>query len=95
MFEQYSHLTENTIYQNLIGSSSNVENNAEYTSHTSEIKDSFYVFEANKITDSLYSFSLRVCDQVVDCCFMGNSQHAYECVDSYDMLQSFYCTSSY
>ncbi|MDD2870792.1 MAG: hypothetical protein PHS49_02280 [Candidatus Gracilibacteria bacterium] len=95
MFEQFGELIKNTIFQNMIGSSSNVTNNSVYTSHTSEIVDSYYVFEANTINSSLFSFGIKNCDYTVDCNFVGNSKYVYECVDSYDMYNSFYCNKSF
>ncbi len=94
-FEQFIYLINNTNYQNLIWSSSNVKNNSVYTNHTSEIHDSYLVFEANKISKSIYSFWIKNCLSAVDCSFVWNSEYVYECVDSYDMYNCFYCMNSF
>lgn len=94
-FEQIGFLVRNTSFQNLIGSATNIENNAVYTNHTSEIHDSYFVFEANTINNSFYSFAVKNSDSLTDCSFIGNSEHLYECVDSYDMFNSFYSSKSY
>ncbi len=94
-FEQMWKLINNTIFQNLIWSSSNVTNNSVFTNHTSEIVDSYLVFEANNINNSLYCFWIKNSKFLVDCNFVWNSQYMYNCVDCYDMYKTFYCTKSF
>ncbi len=95
MFSQFWELVKKTVFQNLIWSSSNVTNNAVYTSHTSEIKDSYFVFEANTIENSLFCFGIKNSIYAVDCNFVWNSQYVYECTDSYDMYNCFYTNKSF
>lgn len=94
-FEQIEYLIKNTYYQNLIGSSSNVKNNSVYTNHTSEINNSYFVFEANKIDESYYSSTLKNSSFVVDSMFVWNSQYLYENIDCYNMYNTFFCKNSY
>jgi len=95
MFEQFWELVKNTVFQNMIWSASNVLNNSVYTNHTSEIIDSYYVFEANTINRWLFCFWIKNCEDTVDCNFVWNSHYLYECVDSYDMYNSYYCNKSF
>ena len=94
-FSQISKLIKTTPYQNLIWSLANIENNSEYTNHTSEIIDSYLVFEANTVERSFYSFALKKSNDIVDSSFVWNSQYVYECIDSYDMYNCFYCRESF
>ncbi|MDD3793952.1 MAG: hypothetical protein PHI37_04010 [Candidatus Gracilibacteria bacterium] len=95
VFNQLDYLIKNTPFQNLIGSSSNIINNSIYTNHTSEIHNSYLVFEANSINDCMYSYALKNSKNIVDSSFVGNSENCYECSDSYNMFNSFYCQKSY
>lgn len=95
MFSQFGYLVQNTPFQNLIWSSSNIKNNSIYTNHTSEIHNSYFVFEANRINDSMYSFWIKNANFVLDSSFVWNSEYLYESIDSYDMYNSFYCIKSF
>jgi len=53
-FGQISILIQNTPFQNMIGSLSNIENNSNYTNYTAEIKDSYMVFESDYVENCLY-----------------------------------------
>ncbi len=95
IFSQMDYLIRNTPFQNLIWSSSNIKNNSIYTNHTSEIHDSYFVFEANRINKSMYSFWIKNTNFAVDCSFVWNSEYLYECIDCYNMFNSFYSKKSY
>ncbi len=95
IFEQINYLVQNTPFQNLIWSASNIIHNSVYTNHTSEIHSSYFVFEANTINNSLYGFALKKSDSIVDSCCIWNSEYLYECVDCYDMFNSFFSRKSF
>ncbi len=95
IFEQINYLIKNTPFQNLIWSASNVIHNSVYTNHTSEIHNSYLVFEANTINNSFYWFALKKSDYIMDSCFIWNSEYLYECVDCYDMFNSFFSRKSF
>lgn len=95
IFAQFHVLLKQTYFQNLIGSSSNIINNAVYTNHTSEIHNSYFVSEANTIEDSYYGHNLKNSSNIVDSMFIGNSQICYESVDCYDSYGVFFAYNSF
>lgn len=94
-FSQIKELIDSTYYQSLIWSLSNVKNNAEYTNHTAEIYNSYFVFDANTIEDSYYSFTIKSSKNIVDCSYSGNNEYLYESIDCYNMYSCFYSINSY
>lgn len=94
LFEQVRELIQKTPFQSLIGSLSNIENNAEYTNHTSEIHNSYLVTEANTIEQSYYCAHIKNSHDLMDSSFVGNSEYSYECIDSYSMYKAYFCQQS-
>lgn len=84
-FDQVHHLIRVTPYQNLIGSSDNVTNNALYTNHTSELKNCYLISNANKVTEGYYSTDLKKSEHCYDCLSCSETQRSYECVSCADI----------
>ena len=84
-FSQVHHLIRVTPYQNLIGSSDNIANNALYTNHTSELKNCYLISNANKVTEGYYSTDLKKSEHCYDCLSCSKTQKSYQCVSCADI----------
>ena len=89
-FEQIKILIKNTPFQNLIGSYSNIENNAIYTNYTADIHNSYMVFESDFVTDCMYGSQLRKSSNLIDCFNCSDSEYAYESLDSNNLFSCSY-----
>ncbi len=94
VFEQISELIRETPFQNLIGSLSNIENNAVYTNCTADIKDSYMVSESDFIENCYYGRLLRKSHNLFDCLDCSNSEYCYECQHSDGLYNCFFLTHS-
>ncbi len=91
VMDHIQHLTRTTPYQDLIGSLSNIQTNATYTNYTSDIADSYLVFDANNVQKSCYSMLILDCNYMIDCLSCTHSENCYECIDSDHIFACFYC----
>ena len=90
-FEQIHQLIRTTPYQNLIGSSDNITNNALYTNYTADLKNCYFLFNASRISDGYYSTDISESEWCVDCLSGKSIQHSYECVGCEDIHSCFWC----
>jgi hypothetical protein len=93
-FQQIEELIRETPFENMAWSEENVANNAKYTNHTGDIKDSYLVFESDFVENCYYSRWLKKSNNLVDCLICSNSEYLYECVGiekSYKLFYSFDC----
>lgn len=92
VMDHICHLTQATPYQDLIGSLSNTETNAVYTNYTSDIADSYMVWDANNVEKSCYSMLILNATYAIDCLSCSYVENCYQCVDSDHIFACFYCT---
>lgn len=85
------HLTQVTPYQDLIWSLSNTQTNAVYTNYTSDIIDSYMVWDANNVEKSCYSMLILNAKYTIDCLSCSYVENCYQCVDSDHIFACFYC----
>ena len=93
-FEQIETLIKTTPFQNLIGSYSNIENNAIYTNYTADIHNSYMVSESDFVSDCMYGSQLRKSTHLLDCHNSSASEYAYQSLDSDNLFSCFYATDS-
>lgn len=94
VFSHIQKLIEQTPFQNLIGSLSNIENNATYTNCTADIKDSYMVSESDFVDKCLYGRLLRGSSSLVDCLDCSNSENCYECTHSKNLYNCQFTNNS-
>ena len=100
-FEQIHELQQEVPFQNLIGALSNIENNAVYTNHTADIKDSYMVSESDNIENCYYGSNIRESHTLFDCVYCSGSEHAYDCRNCANIYKGFFisycedCSNSY
>jgi len=71
--------------------------NSDYCMNCSYIKNSYLVFHAREVEDSLYSVGLNGSKNCADCLFVANSELCYECFlvnNSYKLLYCQDCDNS-
>lgn len=85
------YLMNETIYQDLIGSSSNVTNNAKYVNHASKQSNTYLLSNARDDQNCAYGRFITHCERVFDCTHLSHSKHCYECVWSSWLYNWFYC----
>ena len=90
VFSQIHKLIKETPFQNLIGSLSNIENNATYTNCTADIQDSYMVSESDFVENCLYGRLLRKSQNLVDCLDCSSSENCYECTHSTGLYNCLY-----
>ena len=93
-FEQVQGLIQETPFQNLIGSLSNIEHNAVYTNCTADIHNSYMVSESDFVSDCYYGRLLRKSNDLFDCLSCSNSEYSYECTYSDWLYKCFYTSHS-
>ena len=94
IFEQIWELMWETPFQNLIGSLSNIENNAVYTNCTADIHDSYMVSESDFIDNCYYGRLLRKSHDLFDCLGCSNCEYCYECTHSDWLYKCFFVSHS-
>jgi len=93
-FEQVDELQKEVPFQNLIGSLSNIENNAVYTNNTADIHNSYMVSESDFVEDCYYGRLLKNSEHLYDCFACSNSKYCYECTESDDLYKCQYVSRS-
>lgn len=76
-------------YQDLVGSFSNLENNAQYTNYTADLKDCYLLFDSNTTESSAYCTKARKSTQVFDCLNIKACEQCYQCVDCTGLYECF------
>ena len=94
IFEQIWELINETPFQNLIGSLSNIENNAVYTNCTADIKNSYMVSESDYVEDCYYGRLLQKSHDLFDCLGCSNSEYCYESIHSDGLYKCFFVRHS-
>ena len=84
-------LARSTPYQDLLGSLSNIKNNAVYTNYTAELVNCYLLFDSNRTQDSAYCTKSRKSQSVIDCLSIVDCEHCYDCTDCSDMYQTTHC----
>ncbi|MDC0506164.1 hypothetical protein OAN96_01065 [Candidatus Gracilibacteria bacterium] len=94
IFPQIQEIMDRVPFQNLIGSLSNIENNAVYTNYTADISDSYMVTESDGVEQCYYAKGLRKSNNVIDCLMCAKGEDIYECIDCYDVYKMYYAYNS-
>lgn len=92
-----SHITtllHTTPYQDLLGSLSNVANNAVYTNGTADVKDCYLVFDAHDVEQWCYITRWSDSKEVSDCLRCSHSELCYECVNCDHMFHCVFAEHS-
>ena len=92
-----SHITtllHTTPYQDLLGSLSNVANNAIYTNGTADVQDCYLVFDAHDVEKWCYVTRWSDSKEIVDCLRCSHSELCYECVNCDHMFHCIYAEHS-
>ena len=79
-FKQFSQLHDNIPRPSL---RINSNENSDYVNLASYNKNTYLVVAASNNVDSYYSTYLQRCNNVVDCCFIFDSEFCYNCIDTY------------
>lgn len=90
IIQTISKLARSVPYQDLVGSFSNLENNAQYTNYTADLKDCYLVFDSNTTESSAYCTKARKSSQVFDCLNVKACENCYECLDCTGLYESFW-----
>lgn len=84
-------LCDNTTYQDLIGSSLNVTQNARYTNHASKQSNTYLLINARDDEYCAYGNFITHSTFCFDCSNVANSEHCYQCVSSDRLFGCLYC----
>lgn len=90
-FQESIHwLCINTIYQDLIGSSQNITNNARYTNHASKQSNTYLLVNARDDEFCAYWNFINHCKRCFDNIHIANSEHCYQCVSWEKLFKCMY-----
>ena len=89
--EHVRYLMEETKYQDLIWSASNVLNNAKYVNHASKQSNTYLLSNARDDQNCAYGRFITHCERVFDCTHLSHSKHCYECIWSSTLYKWFFC----
>lgn len=94
VMDHINQLLQQTPYQDLLGSLSNVANNSVYTNATADVKDCYLVFDAHDAEKSCYSQRISNSTLLFDCLRTENSERCYECINCDKLYECAYCTNT-